>query len=241
MIWQEEHYKEYEKKLKERQDVSYRNFHKRLTETKYEILGIRVPICRKIAKEIAKTDVLAFLDRAPNNYYEEILIEGFVLETILEEEIFWAYFKRFLPKIDNWAICDSVCSSFKRIAKKREYYWPRIQVLLNQKEPFTIRVGLILLLDYYLLPTYLKKIENQLDRIKSNHYYVNMAMAWLLAEMYIKYPKETEEYIKTAKMNDFTINKTISKIRESNRISKEEKDRLLQYKRRRKNEEKNYN
>jgi len=99
MIWQEEHYKEYEKKLKERQDVSYRNFHKRLTETKYEILGIRVPICRKIAKEIAKTDVLAFLDRAPNNYYEEILIEGFVLETILEEEIFWAYFKRFCPKL----------------------------------------------------------------------------------------------------------------------------------------------
>jgi len=70
-----------------------------------------------------------------------------------------------------------------------------------------------------------------IDKIEVDKYYVNMAAAWLLAEMYIKYPNETLEYLKRSKVNNFTFNKTISKICDSYRVSKEEKERLKKMRR----------
>lgn len=56
-----------------------------------------------------------------------------------------------------------------------------------------------------------------------------MAEAWLVCEMYIKYPKETKEFINNNKLNKFTQNKAISKIHDSFRVSKKEKELLRKY------------
>lgn len=58
-----------------------------------------------------------------------------------------------------------------------------------------------------------------------------MAEAWLICELYIHYPQVTERYLKNNKLNTFTQNKAISKIRDSYRINKEEKDYLNTLKR----------
>lgn len=232
--WNDETYQTYLEILKQKENLQYREFHSKLTTTKYPILGINVPECRKIAKTIIKTDIQDFLSQTKDLYYEEVLIEGFVISSITDETFFFQKLEHFLPKIDNWAICDSFCNSLKIVETSKEKYFDAWIKLLKRKEPFSIRVGLIILLSFYIEKEYLYRIYEQLDQIENDHYYVNMAMAWLLAEMYTKFPNETEEYLKISKINDFTMNKTISKIRESFRISKEQKDNMLKYKRRNK-------
>lgn len=230
-IWNSENYSLYLKELEQKENLKYRDFHTRLTTTKYKILGINVPECRKIAKEINKTDINSFLSLTSETYYEEVLIEGFVIANITEEAFFFQELERFLPKIDNWAICDSFCNSIQILKKKKEPYFAYWLSLLKRKEPFSIRVGLITLLSFYIEEPLLSQIYQAIDQIQSDHYYVNMGMSWLLAEIYTKFPKETEQYFLKTKINDFTMNKTISKIRDSYRISKEQKDNVLKYKR----------
>ena len=59
-----------------------------------------------------------------------------------------------------------------------------------------------------------------------------MSVAWLISICYIKFKKETLNYINNNKLNDFTYNKAIQKIIESKRITKEEKEELKKLKRR---------
>ncbi len=229
--WSQDSYQKYQNSLKNQADSKYREFQKKLTTTRYEILGISVPKLRQIAKQISKTDLFSFFPFCQDDYYEEVLIEGLVIAGLEEENYFWEQFEKFLFKIDNWAICDSFCNSLKIVAKNPQNYFDYFQKLLKKEEPFTIRVGLVTILNFYIKKEYLEMIFQSIDEITSDHYYVNMATSWLLAEMFICYPIETEEYLKKAKINDFTMNKTISKIRDSYRVSKEKKEELLKYKR----------
>ncbi len=230
--WNKKEYETYIKYLKSLSDSKYREFHKSLTETKYEIIGIRVPMMRHLAKEKLKTDYLTFLKYCGDKYYEEVFIEGQVIAGIKDENIFLEHFYKFLPKIDNWAICDSFCNSLKRMKKDPDKYFPIVKELsLKDQEVFTSRVGLICILNHFIDEKYLKEIFTILDTIKSDEYYLNMAEAWLVCELYTKYPKETTKYLKKNKLNKFTHNKAISKIHDSYRISKEEKEYLNTLKR----------
>jgi hypothetical protein len=65
---------------------------------------------------------------------------------------------------------------------------------------------------------------------KETEYYVNMINAWLICELFIKKREETIEFLKDNKLNKFTINKAISKCRDSYRVSKEDKEMLLKFK-----------
>ena len=64
--WNKKEYSLYIEYLKSMGDESYKKFHSKLTTTQYEILGIRVPIQRKIAKEICKGDIVSFLECSEN-------------------------------------------------------------------------------------------------------------------------------------------------------------------------------
>lgn len=228
MIYQ--NYDDFINYLKSLQDIEYKKFHEKLTTTKYEIIGIRVPILRRIAKEIIKTNYKKFLSDVGSTYYEEVFIEGLVIASLPEEDLF-SYLQKFVNKIDNWAICDSFCNSLKFIKKDPDKYFSYFKDCVLSKEEFKIRVGLVILLNYYIQEKYIKDIFDLIDNIKVDKYYVNMAAAWLLAEMYIKYPTITEEYLNITNINDFTFNKTISKICDSYRVSKKEKERLKKMRR----------
>jgi len=226
--WTKEDYQEFIEYLKTEKEENYKQFHQKLTPTKYEILGIRVPIQRKIAKEIAKGNPISFLKVCGTTYYEEVNIEGFVIANLKGEE-FDSYFDSFLEKIDNWAICDGFCNSLKNIEKQKEKYFEKIKKLLNETHPFKVRVGLVLLLSFYVEENYIEEITRLVDNIKREEYYINMAIAWLIAECYIKFPKLTMPYLKENHLSSFTQNKTISKIRDSYRVTKEEKEKLKTY------------
>ena len=230
-IWNKETYQKYINYLISIKENKYKEFHTKLCFTKYEILGIRLPIIRKIAKEISKTNYEDFLKLTKSKYYEEVLIEGLVISTIKDESIFDKYFNKYITKIDNWGICDSFCNSLNIVTKNPTKYFNLCKELSLSNEEFISRVGLIIILNYFIKQEYLKDIFNILDSITSDKYYINMAQAWLICELYIYYPQETEKYLKNNKLNNFTHNKSISKIRESYRIPKETKDYLNTLKR----------
>ena len=102
---------------------------------------------------------------------------------------------------------------------------------LNEKE-FISRTGLVILLSHFVEEKYLKEIFNTLNKIESDAFYINMAQAWLICDLYIKYPKETLKFIKQNNLNKFTHNKAISKIHDSYRVSKEDKEYLNALRRR---------
>lgn len=230
-IWNENTYQEYLEYLKGLGETKYKEFSLGLCTTKYEMLGIRLPILRNIAKKISKTNYIDFLKLCTDSYYEEVLIEGFVISNINDEELFDKYFDVFIKKIDNWGICDSFCNSLKIIDKNPKKYFKLAIKLSKSKKEFISRVGLIILLNFFVEEEYLEDIFKTLDFISSDKYYINMAEAWLICELYIHFEQETENYLKNNNLNKFTQNKAISKIRESYRVTKEKKDYLNTLKR----------
>lgn len=230
IIWNKTDYKNYIELLFSLKDDKYKEFHKSLVlNSKYEMIGVRVPIMRKIAKEISKTDIFEFLKYVNSKYYEEVLIEGLVISYIKDEELFYKYFKEYIKKIDNWAICDSFCSSIKIVRKYEGKYFKEAINLSLSKSEFISRVGLIIILDHFIKKEYLNDIFSCLNKISSEKFYINMAEAWLLCEIYTKYPVETLEFIKSNNLNKFTQNKAISKINDSYRVNKREKDAIKKY------------
>ncbi len=229
--WNKKEYEAFVDYLKSLQDKKYKEFHSSLVlNSKYEMIGIRVPVMRDIAKSIAKGDIEEFLKYAQNNYYEEIMIQGLVISHIKDEEIFYKYFKNHINKIDNWALCDSFCSSLKIMKRYEDKYFKEAIKLALNKEEFISRVGLIIILNQFISEKNLDSIFNTLNKIHSDKFYINMAEAWLVCELYIKFPEQTQEFIKKNNLNKFTQNKAISKIHDSYRVSKEEKELLNSFK-----------
>lgn len=229
--WSEKTYKSFVKYLISLQDLKYRDFHTSLVlNSKYEFIGIRTPIMKDIAKQIAKGDIEEFLKYAQDKYYEEVMIQGLVISHIKDEKVFYKYFKKHIKKIDNWALCDTFCSAIKIVEKHEDKYFKEaIELSLNSKE-FISRVGLIIILGHFIKQENLSIIFDILNKITSDKFYINMAEAWLVCEMYTKFPKETTEFIKKNNLNKFTQNKAISKIHDSFRVSAKEKELLKKYK-----------
>lgn len=228
--WNKEKYKQFVEYLISIQDLKYKEFHSSLVlNSKYEMIGIRVPIMRDIAKKIAKGNIEEFLEYAQDRYYEEVMIQGLVISRIKDEKQFYKYFKEYINKIDNWALCDSFCSSIKIVRKYEEKYFNKANKMALNKEEFISRVGIVMILNHFISQKNLDAIFDTLNKIQSDKFYINMAEAWLVCEMYIKFRKETTKFIKKNNLNKFTQNKAISKIHDSYRVSKEEKELLNKY------------
>ena len=231
-IWNDLNYKKLVTYLNNLSDNNYKKFNKKLITTKYKMIGIRVPIIRNIAKKISKTDIISFLNIVKSNSYEEVLLEGIVISYIKDIDISIKYFNRFIKKIDNWALCDISISSMKIVNNYKDKYFIQIKKYLNSKDEFIVRVGIVLLLNYYIDSKYIDSIFILIDNINREEYYINMAIAWLVSICFIKYRKKTYNYLKRNKLNKFTYNKSIQKIIESYRVSNEDKIILKKMKRR---------
>lgn len=223
IVWNKEY-------LKSISEESYKKFNSKIIFTNYEMLGIRLPKLRRLAKEIFKTNYKEFLN-LNITYYEEAMLYLLVVALIKDIDELMLYFPKALDLIDNWALCDSFCGSLKIVINNKEYFLKVIDKLLKSDKTYNVRVGLVLLLNYYVSEDYLDLIFKYLDNINSDEYYINMAEAWLICEIFIKYQSCGLKYLENNKLNSFTINKTISKIRDSYRVTKKVKDMILEYRR----------
>lgn len=213
-------------------DPEYQKFQSTLLPGTDNVLGVRVPELRKLARKMVQGDWRQYFDEAPAKYYEEDLLRGFLIgyaKLSLEER--FDYIERFLPSIQNWAVCDGFCSTLKFAKDHREEVWHFLEPLFGADEPFVIRFAVVMALNYYLFPEYVPKVFNHLNQIQNDNYYVQMGIAWAVSIYYIHFPEMTEIYLKDNGLSDFTYNKSIQKICESYRVDRETKARLKQMKR----------
>ena len=213
--------------LFEKQDLKYKEFHSSLCPNLDKIIGVRVPELRKMAKEIATTNHSEFLKNAQDEYYEELLLQGLVIgyAKISIQETF-KYLKKFVPKINSWAICDTTCSNLKVTKKHMEEIWNFLETYINSENEYEIRFALVMYLNYYLTEEYIDRILEKIDKITNKEYYVQMAIAWLISFAYIKQKEKTEQYLLKNNLDEFTLKKSIQKIRESYRVRDEDKEQL---------------
>ena len=210
------------------QDKKYKEFHSGLCPGTDNMIGIRVPILRNYAKELLKQyEFKDLIENIDDEYYEEIMLQGMLIG--LAKKDFYTIIKEienFIPKIDNWAVCDVFCAGLKITKKNKEKMWDFIKLYLKSDKEFEIRFGVVMILDYYIEEKYLNQIFKMFNEIKSTDYYVQMAIAWAISICIIKYYNETLEYLKNAKLDNFTYNKALQKGIESYRITPEQKQVL---------------
>lgn len=217
--------------LKSLSDPNYLEFNKKIVNALSDMIGIRTPILRNIAKDISKNDPISFLNILEHNYFEESILEGFVISHFKDMDLFDKYLKLFIPKINNWATCDMCISSMKQM-KNNEKYFNLAKELVKSKNEFEIRTGYIIMLSHFIDNDHIDIILDILNKEgSSSYYYVNMAKAWLISVCFVKFRDKTLSFIKNNKLDTFTHNKAIQKIIESYRVSKSDKEYLRTLKR----------
>ena len=229
-----ENYGEILKYIKSFSDEKYKKFHSSIVNnSSLEIIGIRSPILKSIAKEILKGDYEGYLENSGKDYYEEVMIRGLIcaqVKTASFEET-KKYTESILPYIDNWAVCDGYCSAFKRIKKFLPEYFDYIGELIKSDNSWCRRVSLVLMLNYYLTDEYIDVVLERCIRVESSEYYVQMAQAWLLSAAYPGYSERVEEILKGGKLGAAVKRMTIQKCIDSFRVSSDDKDRLRELRR----------
>lgn len=220
-------------KIFELADEKYKDFHGGLCPGVNNIVGVRVPILRNYAKElIKKYELNEILENLKNDYYEEVLLEGMLIglaKIDVKQRI--EYIKAFIPKIDNWAVCDVTCAGLKFANKNKQIVWDLLQEYLKSNSEFELRFAIVMMLDYYITDDYINKVLEELNQIEHSGYYVKMAVAWAISICFIKYPAQTEPIIKKNSLDNFTHNKAIQKIIESYRVDENTKEKLRKLKR----------
>jgi len=229
-------FQEIRKELIKNSEEKVADFNNKLNpNNKEEILGIRIPILRRMAKELVKQDWKLYLKQAQTEkqlYMEETLLQGLIIgycKIDLNEKL--ELIKQFVPKINNWLINDTFCPTIKIRSKDLQKVWEFILPYLESENEFEVRFAIIMMLDNFIIDGYIDKVICKLDEVKNDGYYAKMAVAWTMAEIGIKYNEKAMTYLKGKhNLDKFTYNKTLQKMRESFRVSKEQKEELQKMK-----------
>lgn len=214
-------------------EEKYKKFTEKLIPETENILGVRTPVLKNLAKKIIKEgrgEEYALCDDM--YYHEEFIVQGMVigfLKADFEEKR--KFVEKFIPKIKNWAVCDNFCFVFKVPKKDKEKVWEFLEKYFVSKEEYEVRFVIIMSLKHFMCEKYLEKIFIKLDNLKNNNYYVQMGAAWVIAEGFTKYSEITLKYILKNNLDNFTHNKAIQKICESLRVDSRTKEYLKSLKR----------
>ena len=218
--------------LKALSDPKYREFHGSLCPGTNNILGVRVPVLRKYAKDFIKENPNVSYKQIDDEFYEEVLLKGMLIGLISKND-FEANLKEleyFIPKIDNWAVCDIFVAGLKFIKRKPQNYWDFTKSYVKSSKEFEKRFAYVTLLDYYITDEYIDEVLKMLVSEQSQEYYVYMAVAWALSVCLIKYYEKTVNAMKSSNLNKITYNKAIQKACESYRIDNAKKEVLRKLK-----------
>lgn len=200
-------------------DTQYRDFHKKLIPNVPEarILGVRIPQLRKLGKKLDKDDFAW-------DYYEEVMLHGFYIGyKKLDFETRLTLLDEFIPRIDNWAVCDCAIASMKFIEKSRKAFLDYLQTYMRSQKEYELRFAVVVLMDYYLTDEYIDMSLAYLQDLQSDFYYVNMAVAWALSVAFVRYRDRVLPILESRLLSREVQNMTIGKIRDSLRVDKETK------------------
>jgi hypothetical protein len=209
------------------QDLSYKEFNSKLIPTvnKNYVIGVRIPLLRKYAKEIKNSpEADKFLNSLPHKYTEEYNLHALLLENIKDYNDIINALNNFLPFVDNWATCDIM--SIKIFKKHLDILPQQLDLWLNSTHTYTIRFAIKTYMSYYLDEHFELKHMQKIAEIRSNEYYVNMMLAWYFATALAKQYDFAIKFLENKELSKWVHNKTIQKAIESYRITNEQKEYL---------------
>ena len=209
------------------QDKEYAEFQSKLTPTvdKNKFIGVRVPEVRKLAKVYIKEEKSKeFLKTLPHEYYDENMLHGLLISEIKDYEVCIKEVDKFLPYVDNWAVCDIM--SPKVFKKNKDKIIEKIKIWSESKDIYTSRFGIEMLMRHFLDEDFKTEYLEIPAKVKSDEYYVQMMIAWCFATALAKQWYDTIKYIEKEKLTKWVHNKTIQKAVESYRITNEQKEYL---------------
>lgn len=220
--------------LEQLAEDNYRIFSSKLIPNIDNLLGVRIPTLRKMAKLILqdRDNWQEYVSITDTIYFEETILQGMIIghaKISIEEKL--VLITNFIPKINNWSVCDSFCSGLKIKEKEKPITWDFIQPYLKSDEPYEIRFGVVILLSYFVDVKYTQEAFVSFDNIKHEDYYVKMAVAWAISIYFIKLRAETLPYLLNNKLDDWTYNKALQKIIESQTTDASTKDLMRSMKR----------
>ena len=213
--------------LKNKADIKYKNFAQKLILHNVNMLGVRLPELRKIAKLLAKENSSDILQhKLPTNFFEEKMLLAMAIGYIscdLKSKL--KSIAKFIPKIDNWSVCDSFCATLKFDEKDLPYVWDFLAQYFESYKEYPCRFAHVLTLNQFVNPQYLEKYLCKATEFKNKFYYAKMACAWALATYHAIFPEEINRYISTLQ-NAEIKNLAIKKILESRKTSEENRNIL---------------
>lgn len=202
-------------------DEKYRNFSSSLLPNVNNILGIRLPILRKIAKKISKRNYKLFFEQNDDEFFELTMLEGMIIGNLSEEQN--KYIEKFIPKINNWGVCDSFCSSLKTFKN-----YPNKNLLekyFSSDKEYELRFVYVMLLNYFIENDY-DYVFQKIKEFNNEKYYAKMAAAWCLSICIIKNFEQTFIDMQNSKIHPWVYKKGIRKAIESCRLNKSQKEKL---------------
>lgn len=216
-------------------DEKTRAFSAKLIPTEKAIIGLKTPFVESVAKDIAAGkygDVRIVVGSLSDDVYEELLIKSFVVAKLkTDDETKRADVRKIVAAIDNWANCDMFVARCKFIGKDREKWFDYLTEYLESDKEYDLRFAIVAMMTYYLTDEYIDRVLALSSNVKSDKYYVKMAVAWLMATALCKFPDKALDVIKSNVLDVWTHNKALQKARESFRIDKSQKDYLNTLKR----------
>ncbi len=245
-------------------DVRYQEGHLRVVNALPErrVMGLHSPEIKAVAKQLSReggevvmsdgthlicvngAEVIRVFEAVPSESlcYEETVIWGYLInleKCSLDERL--AMLGRYVPVLDNWAVCDSYCAHAKWMAHAdKEALWAFLERWFDSEREFEVRFAVVVAMCYFLNEEWLDKVYGRINslyfgRIKSKYktakgkpkvaqqgtvqgtepYYVRMGVAWLLATALAKFPDQTRAFVRSSNLPADVIKLYIRKARES--------------------------
>lgn len=223
--------------LLKKAESDYKKFSASLIPGVNNMLGIRLPFLRDMAKALVCGDWRAYLEEAECDYFEEVMLQGMVVgfasrkttertcasaaEPDLNETLLMV--EQFVPKISNWSLCDSFCAGLKFVKRNKAVVWNFLQKYLVSDKEFELRFGVVLLLDYYIDSDYIDRVLDVLGNVRHDSRYVKMAVAWALSVCVVKQREKTLTFLQERRIDKETLQMTKQKVSDSFRVSEADK------------------
>jgi len=201
-------------------DEEYKNFIVRsANDQTVEYIGVRVPKLRTVAQEIAKDDWREFLRQNTWRTHEEkllvCLLPKYIRPKLVLSELL-SYFEEVTPYLSNWALTDTLATKYAQFQEDKQESYKKIVDYVLSDQMWIVRFGVVLLMNNFLDDEYIDGALILVKNVKTDEYYVKMAIAWLLAEASIRYQDKVERVL--AQIDSETAKFARQKMRDSRRI-----------------------
>lgn len=247
-----------------RSDSRYREGHLRVINAlpQRRVLGLHTPEMKQAARQISRsgcaavlsggevrhcsngTQAIACFGQVPPESlcYEETVIWGFLInmEKCAPEEHF-AMLAKYVPVLDNWAVCDAFCANAKWMAKvDKQLLWHWLQQWFGSRREFEVRFAIVASMCYLLCDEWTGKVFEMVESLPfsdivsqyrsikgkpktvqegsvqgTSPYYVRMAAAWLLATALARFPEQTRAFVRGSRLPADVVRLYVRKARES--------------------------